>query len=87
MVLAWVAALACCLGAVLFGQTARDAPRRRRRARARRIGLLISLSGPWVALLIAVGAAALTGAWLAAATAAVAGVLVMALVGLALTPR
>ena len=87
MVLAWMAALACCVGAALFGQTARNAPRRRRRPRARRIGLLVSLSGPWAALLVALSAGAVTGAWLAAATAAVAGILAVALVGLVLTPR
>jgi hypothetical protein len=87
VVLAWLAALACCLAAVLFGQSARDAPRRRRRARRRRLGLAVSLSGPWAAVLLAVAAGAATGAWLTAAAGAVAGVAVVALAGLALSPR
>jgi hypothetical protein len=87
VVLAWLAALACCLAAVLFGQTAREAPRRRRRARRRRVGLAFSLSGPWAAVLVSVAAGAATGAWLTAAAGAVAGVVVVAVAGLALTPR
>ena len=86
VVLAWTAALACCVGAVLFGQTARTAPPRRR-SPARRLGLFLSLSGPWLAVLGAAVAGALTGAWLVAAPAAVAGVIVTALLGVALAPR
>jgi hypothetical protein len=87
VVLAWGAALVCCLAGALFGQTARDAPLRHRRTRTRRIGLFVSLSGPWIALLGAAGAGAVSGAWLLAATAAVAGVLGTSLAGLALTPH
>ena len=88
VVLAWGAALGVCAGAVLFGQTARTAPRRaRRRTTARRAGLLLSMSGPWLALAAAVGLGALTGDWLTAAAAAAAGVLATALAGLLLTPR
>jgi small-conductance mechanosensitive channel len=87
VVLAWLAVLAVCVAAVLFGQSARTAPRRRRRSRARRIGLFLSLSGPWLAVLLAAAAGAVTGAWLVAAAAAAGGVVVTALVGYLLTPR
>ncbi|MCV2491762.1 hypothetical protein OF117_20660 [Geodermatophilus sp. YIM 151500] len=86
--LAWTAALAVCMAAALFGQTARAAPRRTRRAGpGRRIGLLLSLSGPWLALLGAVALGALTGAWLPAAALAAGAVVVVALAGLVLAPR
>lgn len=85
--LAWSAVLAVCTAAVLFGQTARTAPRRRRRSRLERVGLFVSLSGPWLAVLLAVGAGALTGAWLTAAAAGACGVVLAALSGLALSPR
>ena len=85
---AWLAALAVCGAAVLFGQTARTAPRRRRRrSRPARVGLFLSLSGPWLAVLLAAGAGAVTGAWLAAAAAAAVGVVLVAAVGLSLRPR
>jgi hypothetical protein len=87
VVLAWLAVLAVLVGAVLFGQTARSAPRRRRRSRWRRIGLFVSLSGPWLAVLAGVGAGALTGAWLAAAAAAGAGVVLSAVAGFLLAPH
>lgn len=87
VVLAWLAVLAVCLGAVLFGQTARQSPRRRRRSRRRRIGLFVSLSGPWLAVLAGVAAGALSGAWLAAAAWAGAGVLLTALAGFLLSPH
>lgn len=88
-VVAWLAALAVCLAAVLFGQTARTAPRRRRRRRSRaaRIGLFLSLSGPWLALLAGVGAGAITGGWITAAAAAASGAVATALAGLSLRPR
>jgi hypothetical protein len=85
---AWLAVLDVCVAAVLFGQTARTArPRRRRRSRGARAGLFISLSGPWLVVLLAAGAAAATGAWLPAAAAGAMGVVVAALVGLSLDPR
>ena len=87
MVLAWVAVLAVLAGAVLFGQTARSAPRRRRRSRRRRIGLFVSLSGPWLAVLAGVGAGAVSGAWLAAAAGAAAGIVLTAMVGFLLAPH
>ena len=87
VVLAWVAVLAVLAGAVLFGQTARSAPRRRRRSRRRRIGLFVSLSGPWLAVLAGVGAGALSGAWLAAAAGAAAGIVLTAMVGFLLAPH
>ena len=87
VVLAWLAVVAVCVAAVLFGQTARKAPRRRRRSRSGRVGLFLSLSGPWLAVLAGVGVGALTGAWLAAAAGAAAGVLVTAVVGFLLAPH
>jgi hypothetical protein len=87
VVLAWLAAVAVCGAAILFGQTARVAPRRRRRSRAGRVGLFLSLSGPWLALLAGAAAGAVTGRWLAAAAAAAAGVLLTAVVGFLLAPH
>jgi hypothetical protein len=90
VVLAWLAVLAVCVAAVLFGQTTRRTPPRRRRrgrSRAARLGLLLSLSGPWLALLAGAGAGALTGAWLPTAAAAAGGIVVTALAGLTLRPR
>jgi hypothetical protein len=87
VVLAWGAVGCVCVGAVVFGQTARSAPGRRRRSPARRLGLLLSLSGPWLVVVAAMAGGALTGAWLSAAAAGAAGVVVVALAGLALTPR
>ena len=88
MALAWLAVLALLVGAVLFGQTARTAPRRRRRrSRRRRIGLFVSLSGPWLAVLAGVVAGLLGGAWLPAAAAAGAGVVLTAVVGFLLAPH
>jgi hypothetical protein len=87
VVLAWLAVLAVCVAAVLFGQTARLGPRRQRRSRRRRVGLFVSLSGPWLALLGGAAAGAVTGAWLAAAAWAGAGVVLTALVGFLLSPH
>jgi hypothetical protein len=88
IVLAWSAVLALLVAAVLFGQTARTAPRRRGpRSRARRIGLFLSLSGPWLGVLAGVGAGALTGQWFLAAAVAAAGVVLTAVVGFALAPH
>jgi hypothetical protein len=87
VVCAWLAVLAVCVAAVLFGQTARTAPRRRRRSRAARVGLLVSLSGPWLAVLLALAYGALTGAWLPAAAAGAIGVVVAAVVGGTLHPH
>jgi hypothetical protein len=85
VVLAWLAVLAVCVAAVLFGQTARTGRRRRRRSPSARLGLFVSLSGPWLAVLGAAGAGAVTGAWLLAAVAGACGVVVAATVGLVLT--
>jgi hypothetical protein len=87
VLLAWLAVLALCVAAVLFGQATRAAPRRRRRSRAGRIGLFLSLSGPWLSVLGAAAAGALTGAWLLAAAAGACGVVVTGLVGFMLSPR
>ena len=87
MLLAWLAVLAVGGAAVLFGQTARTAPRRRRRSRRRRVGLFVSLSGPWLAVLAGAATGALTGAWLAAAAGAGAGVVLTAVAGYLLAPR
>ncbi len=87
-VVAWLAALAVCLAAALFGQTARTGwpRRRRRRSRAARVGLFLSLSGPWLAVLVAAGAGALTGAWVPAAAGAACGAVLAAVLGLVLRP-
>ena len=87
VVVAWLAVLAVCVAAVLFGQTARTDRRRRPRSAAARVGLFVSLSGPWLALLGAAGAGAVTGAWLMAAAAGACGVVVATLVGVVLLPR
>jgi hypothetical protein len=89
VVVAWLAVAAVCIAAVMFGQTARTAPRRRRRRRSRaaRLGLFLSLSGPWLALLAGVAAGAVTGAWLQAAAAAACGIVATTLTGFTLRPR
>ena len=87
VVLAWLAVLAVCLAAAVFGQSVRTAPRRRRRSRSGRIGLFLSLSGRWLSVLGAAAAGALTGAWLVAAAAGACGVVVCAVVGFVLSPR
>ena len=84
--LAWLAVAAACTGAVLFGQTARTAPVHGPRRTAARIGVAVSLSGPWLAVLLSAAGGALTGQWLVAAVAALGGVLVAAVVGLVLAP-
>jgi hypothetical protein len=88
VVLAWAAVLAVCVAAFLFGQTARGARRgSRRRSPAGRVGLFLSLSGPWLAGLGAAAIGALTGAWLVAAAAGAGGAVLASLVGLALAPH
>jgi hypothetical protein len=88
VVLAWLALLAVLAGAVSFGQTARTAPRPRRpRPRSARIGLFVSLSGPWLAVLLAAGMGALTGRWLTAAAVGACGVTMAAIVGVSLHPH
>jgi hypothetical protein len=49
--------------------------------------LFLSLSGPWLSVLIAAAAGALTGAWLVAAAAGACGVVLTCLVGFLLSPR
>ena len=90
VVLAWLAVLAVRTAprrGEADGQSVRTAPRRRRRSRAGRIGLFLSLSGPWLSVLVAAAAGALTGAWLVAAAAAACGVVLTALAGFLLSPR
>jgi hypothetical protein len=88
VVLAWAAVLAVCVAAFLFGQTARTSRRRsRRRSRAGRVGLFLSLSGPWLAVLGAAVVGAVTGAWLGAAAAGAGGVVLASVVGLTLAPH
>jgi hypothetical protein len=87
VVIAWLAVLAVCVAAVLFGQTARRRPRRRRRrSPAARIGLFVSLSGPWLVVAVAAAVGAVTGAWLPAAAVGAAGIAVAAVVGLGMDP-
>jgi hypothetical protein len=88
VVLAWLAVLAVCVAAVLFGQSVRRTPpRRRRRSRIGRVGLFLSLSGPWLSVLVAAAVGAITGAWLAAAAAGACGVVLTAVVGFVLAPH
>ena len=87
VVVAWLAVLAVCVAAVLFGQTARGRPRRRRRpSPAARVGLFVSRSGPWVVTAVAAAVGARTGAWLPAAAVGAAGIVVTAVVGLGMGP-
>ena len=87
MGVAWLATLAVTAGAVLFGRTARNGRRPGRRSPIARVGLFLSLSGPWLVLLGAVAAGALTGRWLLAAAGGAAAVLGVALLGLLLDPH
>jgi hypothetical protein len=87
VVVAWLAALAVTVGAAVFGRTARTGRRRRPRSRRARVGLFLSLSGPWLVLLCAVAAGVLTGRWVVAAACAAAGALAVAVVGLLLDPH
>ncbi|MGY1770347.1 hypothetical protein [Blastococcus sp. SYSU D00813] len=87
--LAWTAVFAAAVGAALFGQTARVAPRARgRRTSVRtRVGMAVSMSGPWLTLLSGAAAGAATGAWVPAAAATLAGLVAVAAAGLVLAPR
>lgn len=87
VVVAWLAAVAVTTAAVVFGTTARTGRRRRPRSRRARVGLFLSLSGPWLVLLGAVAAGALTGRWTVAAAGCAAGVLAVAVVGVLLDPH
>jgi hypothetical protein len=88
VVVAWLAVLAVLAAAVLFGQTARSAPRSRRpRPRSARVGLFVSLSGPWLVVLVAAGTGALTGEWLTTAAVAACGIALVAVVGVSLYPH
>jgi len=87
---AWLAVLAIAVSAVLFGLEARQPTRQARDARAdrnRRIGAVLSISGPFTVVLLALGIAAMTGAWLTVAVIAFAAVGVVALAGLVLAPH
>ena len=87
VVLAWLAVLAVLAGAVSFGHTARTAPQPRRpRPPSARVGLFVSLSGPWLVVLSAAAAGAWTGAWLAAAALAGCAIALVAVVGVTLHP-
>ncbi|MBN1091395.1 hypothetical protein JKP75_01595 [Blastococcus sp. TML/M2B] len=86
-VLAWLAALAVCVAAALLGQSVRTAPRRRRRGPAARLGLFLSLSGPWLVLLAALGWGAATRAWVPAAAGCAVAATAVAVTGLVLARR
>jgi hypothetical protein len=83
-VLAWLTVLAVCTAAVLVGQSVRTAPRRRRRTHVERVGLFLSLSGPWLAVLGAAAYGVRTGAWLPAAAVGAIAVTTVAVTGLVL---
>ena len=88
VVLAWLGLLAVLACAVLFGETARSAPRPRRpRPLSARIGLAVSLSGPWAVALGTAGLAAVTGEWLRAAAIGACGVALVAIAGVTLHPH
>jgi MFS family permease len=87
VVVAWLAMLALTAGALLFGRTARTGRRRHRRSPIARVGLFLSLSGPWLVLLGAVATGVLTGRWLLAAAGGAAAVVVVAVLGLLLDPH
>lgn len=87
---AWLAVLAVAVSAVLFGQGARfpsSRPRNARRARYRRIGTALSITGPITVVLVALAVAALTAAWLVVAVIAFAAVGVVSVAGLVLAPH
>ncbi|MGY1812991.1 hypothetical protein [Blastococcus sp. SYSU D00820] len=86
LALAWLAVLGACTGAVLFGQTARTGPARRPSVR-RRLGLVVSMSGPWLVLIGGLAVAAVSGAWLVSATATLAALVAVAVAGFVLAPR
>lgn len=85
-VLAWLAALAVCGAALLFGQTARTGRRRRRRRRGARLGLFLSLSGPWLALVCGLAVGAVSGRWVLGAAVAACGAAAVTVVGFLLNP-
>jgi len=90
MAAAWLAVLAITVSAVLFGQGARMPNRRPRDARAarnRRLGTALSISGPVAVVLLALGAATLTDAWLIVAVVAFAAVGIVAVAGVILAPH
>jgi hypothetical protein len=87
VVLAWLAFAAVLVGAVLFGQTARTAPLPRRTRSSARLGLLVSLSGPWLVALVAALGGAVTGEWLAAAAIGTCGLALVAVLGVTLHPH
>ena len=88
VVLAWLAFGAVLVGVVLFGQITRTAPPgRRTRSSSARLGLLVSLSGPWLVALVAAVAGAVTREWLAVAAIGTCGLALIAVLGAALHPH
>ncbi|CCG01513.1 hypothetical protein [Blastococcus saxobsidens] len=85
VVVAWLAVLAVCVAAASFGQAARTSARQC--PARRRTGLFVSRSGPWLTALAAAAAGAATGAWLPAAAAGAGGIVLVALLGLGLSPH
>lgn len=82
-VLSWGAVVAIVVGAFLFGQTARGQLVRDGR---HRLGLALSISGPLLALVVGLGVAAATGAWLSVAAGTAAAVMLTAGAGAVLAP-
>lgn len=87
VVTSWLAVAAVLIAALVFGQTARTGARRRRRTTLARVGLFLSLSGPWLAVLGAVSGGVLSGAWAAAAATAACGIVLTTAAGWVLAPH
>ncbi len=89
-VLAWLLVAACGYAAFVFGRFARTSfdryPRGQIPTRTR-IGVAISINGPWACFVLGLIAAAFTRAWLDAALGTFLGIVVVTGVGLYLAPR
>lgn len=84
--LSWVCVLAVVVAAVLFGQTARGLAVPAGDRRRHRAGVVLSISGPVLALAVGVAVAVISGAWLTVAAGTVAATLLTAVAGASLAP-